>query len=153
MRTMTGRGGVLAVLALALAAGCAKEPPAPTTVTLEITAAEDMNGGAPTRLSVYYLNAESLFAKEDFFALTDAPGATLGNDLVERDQYLLSPGDTITDTKSFDAAVPIIGAVAAFRNVDQPGWRTLGQLEPRAANAVQVTLSGSTVTLEKAGLE
>ena len=145
-----------AALALALAgmlAACGPEAPKPTTVALSISAAEDANGGAPTRVKVYYLTGASVFRSEDFFALFDEPSATLGEDLVEVDQYLLAPGEGATDLKVFERAVPTVGVVAAFRDIDQPGWRAVTQLTPRGENATTVGLTGNTVTLEVAAPE
>ncbi|GMG81598.1 hypothetical protein LNKW23_08110 [Paralimibaculum aggregatum] len=130
-------------LVLALA-GCAEPPPPPqpTTVALKITGGPAMNGGVPAKVKVYYLTADANFKAQDFFALYDNGPATLGADLVTVDEYLLAPGQSVEDTKTFDRAVPHIGAVVGLRNIDQPGWRATGDLAPRAPNAVALTIDG-----------
>ena len=140
-----------AALALGIAlTGCAApEPPPPTTVALTIDGGATMNGGAPAKVKVYYLKSTAKFEAGDFFALFEEPAATLGPDLVAVDEYLLSPGKTETDDKSFDNAPAAVGVIAAFRNIGQPGWRQTKALLPNAENPVAVTLDGSSVEIAK----
>jgi type VI secretion system protein VasD len=136
-----------AALALALSA-CAEPPPSPTTVALRIDATEQMNQGAPARIKVYYLTSDANFEAADFFSLFEEPGATLGQDLVTVDEYLLAPGETVEDVKSFDMAVPHVGVVAGLRDIDSPGWKATGDLAPRAPNPIVLTLSGEGAKVE-----
>ncbi|MEM0924088.1 MAG: type VI secretion system lipoprotein TssJ [Pseudomonadota bacterium] len=132
-----------AVLVLAL--GACAEPPPPTTVQLSVAGAEDMNGGLPAKVKVYYLLSTAKFNGTDFFAVFDQPEATLGADLAAVDEYLLAPGKSVADAKSFDLTPVAIGVVAAFREIGQPGWRATAPLAPNSANPVAVTLSGNEV--------
>ncbi len=143
------RAPIALALALALAA-CAEPPPAPTTVALTITGGPEMNGGAPARIRVYYLNSDANFIAADFFALYDEGEATLGQDLVTIDEYLLAPGETLTDEKVFDAAVPHMGVVAGLRDIDRPGWKATQDLAPRAPNAIGLTVTGEGVKVAPA---
>lgn len=131
-------------LALVLSA-CAEPPPppAPTTVALQIAGEPTMNGGAPAKVKIYYLNSDANFIASDFFALWDNAAATLGQDLVTVDEYLLAPGQSVTDSKTFDAAVPHIGAVVGLRNIDSPGWKANSGLTPRGPNPIALKIAGS----------
>lgn len=142
-----------AVAAALVLAGCAEPPPppAPTTVALKIKAGPGMNGGAPAKVKVYYLMSDANFRSGDFFSLFNNPAATLGQDLVAVDEYLLAPGDSAETAKSFDRAVPFIGAVAGLRDIDRPGWRAVGDLTPRAPNPIGLTLSGEGAKFGPAG--
>ncbi|MGF1446260.1 MAG: type VI secretion system lipoprotein TssJ [Pikeienuella sp.] len=139
-------------LALALSA-CAEPPPPPqpTTVALQITGEEGMNGGAPARIKVYYLTADANFIASDFFALWEEGGGTLGADLVTIDEYLVAPGASIEDAKTFDAAVPHMGVVAGLRDIDNPGWKATQDLSPRAPNAIGLTVTSEGVKVAPAG--
>jgi len=137
----------IAALALAAALGACASPPPPTTVALTIAGGETMNGGAPAKVKVYYLNSTAKFEAGDFFALFDSPEATLGQDLVSVDEYLLAPGKKVEDAKSFPMPPAAAGVIAAFRDIGQPGWRVSKPLKPNDANDVAVTLDGQTVTL------
>ncbi|MDT8345224.1 MAG: type VI secretion system lipoprotein TssJ [Thermohalobaculum sp.] len=136
-----------AALVLAASVAACAAPPPPTTVALGITGGETMNGGAPAKVKVYYLASTAKFEAGDFFALFDAPAATLGPDLVAVDEYLLAPGKAVEDSKSFPTPPAAVGVIAAFRDIGQPGWRVSKPLAPNAANDVAVSLDGQTVTL------
>lgn len=135
-------------LTLAFASSCAPEPPPPpTTVALSLTGGASMNGGAPAKVKVYYLASTAKFKVTDFFALFEKPRETLGPDLIAVDEYLLAPGKLEQDAKTFPNPPAAIGIVAAFKSVDQPGWRISKPLVPNAENAVAATLDGMTVVL------
>ena len=134
--------------AFGLAACAPPPPPPPTEVALTITGGADMNsGGRPAQVKVYYLTAQAGFASGDFFALFDSAAATLGADLLSDDQYLLAPGDVKTDAKTFPSPPTHIGVVAAFQNIDQPGWKTIQPLAPNAVNTVKVSVGSATVSV------
>lgn len=139
---------IAALAALLLAAACATPPPPPTTVDLKVAADATSNGGAPVQVKVYYLNSTAAFKAGDFFALFNEPQATLGADLMAVDTYLLQPGTEATDAKSFDVAPAAVGVIAAFRSVDQPGWRAEKALAPNAPNPVIINISGQSVALQ-----
>ncbi|MEM7059650.1 MAG: type VI secretion system lipoprotein TssJ [Pseudomonadota bacterium] len=141
---------LLALILVSLVASCAEPPPPPppTTVALTVTGGADMNAGAPAKVKVYYLNSTAKFKVSDFFALFDNAQATLGPDLMAVDEYLLAPGKVETDQKTFPTPPAAIGIVAAFKSVDQPGWRVSKPLAPNAENPVVATLNGMAVELQ-----
>ncbi|MEM6488113.1 MAG: type VI secretion system lipoprotein TssJ [Pseudomonadota bacterium] len=152
----TGRATRRAVLALATlgtaalaACASAPEPPAPTTVALQLAAGADSNGGAPVQTKVYYLTSTGTFMNADFFAVFQDPQATLGADLVGVDAYPLTPGASVADAKVFEGQQPsAIGVIAAFRDISGPGWRAVKPLAPRAENTATVGVVGSQVTIQ-----
>lgn len=138
---------IFAAAALGLVA-CAPEAPGPTTVSLNIVADASANGGAPTKVSVYYLSSSASFESGDYFQLTDDAQAALGADLVSNTEYFVSPGETQQGSESFTAPTPnFIGVVAGFRDVNSPGFKAVAPLTPNAPNAVNVAITGSTVTI------
>ncbi|NSX53690.1 type VI secretion system lipoprotein TssJ [Parasulfitobacter algicola] len=137
--------GILALLALS--ACSSTQVPTPTTVQLGITGAANMNGGAPAKIKVYYLNSPAIFRSSDFFAVFNAAEETLGADLVTVDEFQLAPGRTVTDTASFNTAPAAIGVVAAFRDIDGANFLAVKPLIPNTANPVQITVTGNTVTI------
>lgn len=144
---ITRRRLILSTLALGALSACASQGLAPTNVSLNITGAADMNGGAPAQVKVYYLADANTFRTADFFAVFEAPEATLGSDLITTQTFGLAPGRTITDTQSFATTPPAaIGVVAAFRDITG-GFSATRTLVPSALNPVAITLTGNRVTI------
>ncbi|SFH79919.1 type VI secretion system lipoprotein TssJ [Albimonas pacifica] len=147
MRPRAAAAALALTLALA-ACGGPPPPPPPTTVALTLTATPALNGGLPAQAKVYWLRSAARFEGADFFAVFGAPEATLGPDLVAVDAHLLAPGETLEISKTFDqpAATPaVVGVVAGFRDVGQPGWSASAPLAPNAANVRVVTLGSAVV--------
>ncbi|MEM6933287.1 MAG: type VI secretion system lipoprotein TssJ [Pseudomonadota bacterium] len=146
MITRRTMGRLSAAMFLTALAACAEPPPPPTTVALSIVGGPTMNGGVPAKVKVYYLASTAKFEAADFFALFDDAEATLGPDLASVDEYLLAPGKTEEDAKSFLTPPVAIGVIAAFKNIGQPGWRAVAPLAPNTENPIAVILDGDTVT-------
>ncbi len=140
-------GLAAAGIAAASLSACGAAPPPPTEVALTINGGANMNNGRPAQVKVYYLAAKAAFDGGDFFALFDTPEAVLGTDLVSVDSYLLQPGATVTDAKSFKEAPAHIGVIAAFQSVDQPGWKATKPLAAKKVNNAEVSVSGMNVNL------
>lgn len=138
---------VVALLALS-ACGAAPQADAPTqtSVQLGITGGANMNGGAPAKVKVYYLNDTTAFARADFFSLFDQPQETLGDDLIAVDEFQLAPGRNVTDAKTFATAPAAMGVVAAFRDINGR-FSASKRLIPNTTNPAQITLSGNSVTI------
>jgi len=145
-------------LALALA-GCggSPKPPPPTVVELTVTAGplinpDESGQSSPVILRIYQLAAGGAFDKADFFALYQNESATLGADLLARDQLALAGGETRKITLQPNAGARLLGVVAAFRDIDNAEWR---QEAPITANqtthlALTVGKLGLTLAVEPA---
>lgn len=131
---------------LAFLAACSPPPPPPTSVQLSIVGDANMNGGAPARVKVYYLTETATFRASDFFAVFDAPEATLGSDLVAVSEFQLAPGRSVSDLRELPADASAIGAVAAFRDVNDR-FLAIKPLVAGTANPVQILLNGNTVSI------
>ncbi|HEU0223004.1 MAG TPA: type VI secretion system lipoprotein TssJ [Paracoccaceae bacterium] len=140
-----------ALLAALLIAACgAPPPPPPTTVALTINGAADMNNSQPAKIQVLYLASASKFQTSDYYALAQDAAATLGPDLVASDEYLVSPGASAQDQKSFDRPVTHVGVIVNFRDISRAGWRGLAPLKPNAANPVTASVAAASVAVTAA---
>ncbi len=139
------------VLGLALW-GCGSKPPPPAVVQLTAKAGPSVNPDAsdrasPVILRIYQLAATDTFEKADFFQLYDKDAATLGTDLVGRDQLALAPGDTKTLSIEFKPTAKFIGVVAAFRSIDRATWRADAPVPANKTTKLAVTVDGLVVKL------
>lgn len=132
----------LAALTLAVVS-CAAPPPPPTTVELAIKATADVNpgpggAGAPVSLRVYQLKSSAGFKAAEFFQLLEKDAAVLKDDIVQRDDYLLSPGDSKTVAITMEDRARSIGVFAAYRDYANAAWRGTVDPKPHAANKITV---------------
>jgi type VI secretion system protein VasD len=148
------RAAGIAVMALAfgltLASCGAPPPPPPTVINLTLAASNDVNataGGqaAPLAVRVYQLASTSAFTGAEFFQIFNQDQATLGADLVKRDDAILAPGASKTLTLTPEDRVKAIGVFAAYRNYSGVVWRLTVPVTPHKTTTL-------TVTAGKAGL-
>ena len=146
----------IAVLGLAAAglliSGCASKPVV-TTVAVTLTAGADANPDArgralPLTVRVYALKSPGPFEGADFFSLFEKDQATLGAELVQREEVLLRPGET----KKLDFNLPpdakSIGVMAAFRDLDRARWREVRPVTTGKAQALDVNFSARAIRVD-----
>ena len=127
-RLLLGVGGTVALLGLA---GCADKPPPPpppTVVALTVLAGVDANPDAngrasPLNVRAYALKTPSAFQEADFFTLFDKDQATLGADLVQREEFLLRPGENRQLQWVLPPEAKVVAVMAAYRDLEHARWR------------------------------
>lgn len=149
------RWGALAAAA-ALAGGCAKPPPPPVTtpVNLQLVGAANMNPdvrgrASPMALRVYALKTSSGFDTADFFALFEKDVATLGGDLIKKEEVLLKPGESHTLSFVLPADATAIGILAAYRDLSRAQWRQTIALQPGQPLNLDATFGDRAITLQR----
>ena len=149
---------LLAAAATLLLAACAKDPaPTPTVATkaaeplvLHLQAIAGLNPGAnglpaPVRVRLYELKNAAVFARADYFALADHAQATLGSDLLDRDEVLVQPGEYRKVTRQLNPATRQLGLVVGYRALDQALWRDVITVAPGAGGELQISLDVNAV--------
>lgn len=143
---------VAAFLLVALVVGCgAPPPPPPTVVVLDVTATADVNGGAPVMLRVYQLAGTNAFDNADFFQLFNHDTATLGADLVHKDQFLLAPGVTKTITLSPPDRAKSLGFFVAYGAFQTATWRAAAPIPGHKTTHLTVSVGHAAVAVKPAG--
>ncbi len=122
----------------------------PTIVNVNVQAGPDLNPGTdgaanPTVLRIYQLGSSSGFTNAEFFPVYNADTATLGPDLIRRDDVPLNPGGTKTMTLNPAETVHAVGFFAGLRDFQAETWRASADIPPHQTTNV-------TVTLNKAGI-
>lgn len=126
-------------------------PLPPTRVDLEINGGKIINPdaegkAAPVVLRIYELREQSSFQGADFFALFDKEQSTLASDLVRKQEIWIKPGENKTLQIMPDADTRMLGFFAAFRKLDNAGWRSLVALTAHQNNAVTLKLDGNALS-------
>lgn len=112
---------------------CASGPPKDVKIEGEIVTAQGLNPDrdgrpSPVVVVVYQLRGSDKFETGDFFGLFNAESDLLGDDLIERSQVQLQPGETRPYTAEFDPETRFIGVVAAFRDIQSAQFKALTEI-------------------------
>ena len=143
----------------ALVAGCAKPPPPPkpvvTPVAMTLTAAADANPDArgrasPLSVRVYALKSTGAFDSADFFTLFEKDQATLGAELVQREELLLRPGESKKLEMTLPADAKALGVIAAYRDLERARWREVRAVEPGKPLVLNVGLGARQIRIDAA---
>jgi len=137
-----------------LVAGCASPPPPPRKLPLDIVAASDINPdprerASPLTVRVFALKTPANFGSADFFSLYEKEAATLGADVVLREEMVLRPGESRQLVWTVSPDFRFVGVFAAFRDLERAQWRDVQPLT--AAPGLRVQLSGRRAVLQAVG--
>lgn len=152
----TRRRLTLAGASLVLAS-CGSTPilaPKPKVLTVDVLAAANLNPSAsgrpsPVVVRVYELKSAAPFEAADFVSLFDKDQAVLGADVVARDEFVLSPGESMAIKRDLTADSKFIAVMAAFRDLERAKWRAVVPLLAGKDNALSVRLEASAIQLGK----
>ena len=132
-------------LSASVLAGCAgpPPPPPPTVVSITLTADASVNPtaqgqGAPVSIRIYQLGSAINFGSAEFFPLYKDDAAVLKTDLIKREDLVLAPGQTKTDTLTLDGPVKAIGFFAGYRDFQQVDWRGNADIPPHKTTDITV---------------
>jgi type VI secretion system protein VasD len=139
---------VLICLAVILAA-CGKSP---TLISAALQATTSINPDArnrpsPVVIRVYELKTPAAFESADFFSLFDKDQATLGADMVAREEFTMRPGDSKNINRELKPDTRFIAVFAGFREVEKSTWRAVMPLTIGQKNTVQISLDARAVSL------
>jgi len=142
------------VIAALVACSSLPWPIFPTKINAKILASFEINPDAegrpsPLVIRMYELKSNTGFEQADFFKLYDEEAATLGGDLLTREEIEISPGEgREIEHKAHDDA-HFFAVIAAFRNIQQAHWRAITPLELNSKNKLIINIGKQTVTINK----
>lgn len=141
-RCAIGVAAVGVFFSLSSLSGC-KTAPILTEVTGNIQGATELNPSvnqrpSPLLLRLYELKSATTFNQADFMALYQADQATLGADLVAREEIMLAPGEARPYKKSLAPETRFIGVVAVYRNLESATWRTIVPVQSGKAQRLTI---------------
>jgi len=132
-----------AALAAALLLSACASAPKPTTVTGTVQASAEINPSAshrpsPLLIRIYELKSDAAFNAADFMSLYQRDQAALAADLVAKEEFVMSPGETKTFAKTLAPDTRFIGVTAAYRDIEHAKWRSIVPVQPGQAQKVTV---------------
>lgn len=137
--------------------GCSSPPPKPVTtpVSLNLVGGADVNPDArgrasPLAVRVYALKTSAPFDAADFFALFEKDQATLGGELVHREEALLRPGDSRPLKFILPADAKALAFLAAYRDLERASWREVRAVQPGQPVSWQVTFGARQIRIDPA---
>jgi len=126
-----------------------------TLVSVAVQASGSINPDArnrpsPVVIRVYELKTPATFESADFFSLFDKDQATLGADMLAREEFTLRPGDSQTINRELKPDTRFIAVFAGFREVEKSTWRAVMPLNVGKKNTIQISLDTRAVSLSPA---
>lgn len=120
-------------------------PPPPQLVDVALEAAAGLNpdtSGRPSPVAVrlYQLKSAGKFANADFFALFDHDAASLGADLLAREDLDIAPAASRTVVLERAKDARQFAVLAAYRDVDSARWRAVVDVWPANVKRFEVRL-------------
>ena len=120
---------VATLASFVLLAGCAAtESKLAVPYVVELNASDDVNSAgrhrpSPIKVTIYELKTTNAFELSDFFSLQEDARAALGDQLLNVNSVILTPGKTERITAHGNVEAKVLGIVAAYRDLDNSQWR------------------------------
>jgi type VI secretion system protein VasD len=160
LRTVRVRMAAFAVPAVlaALVAGCGSAPsilpPAKTTLVSTAIVGPNANPDlrkrpSPVIVRVYELKSSALFESTDFVTLFEKDQATLGAEMLSREEFVLRPNDVKAINKTLSGEAKFIGVVAAFRDLERARWRVSAPVVSGKTNTMKIKVDDVNVTITR----
>jgi type VI secretion system protein VasD len=139
------------ILAIGLTA-CANKP-VESRLQISVSTTADVNPdlrnrASPVTVRVYALKSAAAFESADFFSLYEKDAATLGQDVVRREELLLRPGETKPLEMVLPPEAKVIGVFAAFRDLEHARWRTIRTIEIGKLADIEIQLGARQVNIK-----
>lgn len=138
---------LVAATALALAA-CANQTVVKTLLEANDKVNPDAHGRpSPVVVRVYMLKTPTAFHGNDFFSVFEKDQATLGTELLDREEFQMMPGDKRIFRKDLASEARFIGVVAGFRDLERSQWRASVEVRPKKTNYLRIRLDTNRVSI------
>jgi type VI secretion system protein VasD len=141
------------LLAAAAASLCtAGGQPPPPVVDLSISIGPSVNPGIdgrplPVAVRIYLLTAAGRFEGADVFALLEREQATLGAELIAREELTFPPGGSRQITREADSRTRFLGVAVLFRDIDRARWKAIAPVASTGTTRLRLSADGLEATL------
>ncbi len=145
-------GNLVACLLAAALWGCAGAAPKPAVVELEVQPAADLNPDpngrpSPVVMRLYHLASNTAFGSVDFLQLYENEAATLGPDLLAREEVVLLPGQAQTLVRELSPDARFLGVAVFYRKFDGAQWHAVAPVPPNQTTKLDALVGALSVSL------
>lgn len=121
-------------------------------IDISIKASKDVNPDAqgnpsPIVVRFYELSTAVDFRKADFAALFDNEQATIGKDIIRRDEFELKPEQTRNIARKAKDETKYLAVLAAYHNTANIKWRAIMSINSEGTARMALLLGKSGITL------
>ncbi len=145
----------LAAFIAFLALTSCSSPPPPAVLTLNIVGSAGQNPdpsghGTTVAVQLYQLAATGKFQSTDVYSLIGKEAQVLGTDeMGSSEQFLVAPGQTLTETRPLKPTVTAVGLAVLFRQINQSTWKLVAPVAASGPSVVTLQINGLTATIAK----
>ena len=137
--------------------GCASREPKPVQTRTWFTASTDANPDvhgrpSPIVVRIFELKGDAEFNGADFFSLYEREKETLGAAFIQREEYVLQPGEQKDLLLPMSREARYVGAIAAFRDIRAAKWRVISKA-PRKTAGDMFSRDRMTVAVERGAIK
>ncbi len=131
MKIASNLNETILVIMLLFLVGCTSAPK-PPIATMSLNVQENINQytdetskpeARPVVIKVFELNSLAAFNTADFFSIFNSYSETLGSELLNSEEFQLSPGRKLKFDRTLQFDTRYVGVVAAFRDIEHAHWR------------------------------
>ncbi len=121
---------------------------------ISITALNDVNPDgkdqpSPIQLKIYQLSSRSTFDNLDFGRAFYKADTLLSDQLLQQDELIFQPGETIKHEINLEKKVKFIAIIAGFIDIDNSRWKHIYKVKPHGHYNHYITLSDRFIGEEK----
>lgn len=151
-RKMVYRMLASALLVIAVASCGGKPVNEVHTMQIRVAASEDVNPdteGRPSPIILHVLELTGIdqFNRADYFSLTREDAASLGGDVLNKTELIMTPGASKQTDLELNLQTAYLGFVAGYRDIDHSQWRVSQPVAPGKTDWISVNLEKQQITI------
>ena len=110
----------------------------------------DLHGRpSPIETRIYELSGTDKFTKSDIFQLLDHDKDALGDELLDRSELELQPGESRTIKMPLKDGAKYLAVVAGYRDADHADWRSVTQMPMTDDVSTLITIGRLSAKIEE----
>ena len=140
------------LMALALASCGGTQVTEVHTLKIKMAAAADVNPDmegrpSPIILHILELSGVDQFNRADYFSLTRDDAVSLGGDMLNKTEVILTPGASKQTELKLNIQTSYLGFVGGYRDIDHSQWRITQEVVAGKTDWISVNVEKQKITI------